>query len=171
MRVAEILALLPESESLLARYGLSCFHCSSNAFETLEEGCYSHGFTDEDLGDLVTDLNELLKDRPERPQTLTVTLPAAHALLAIAKSEGKAGQSLLVGVDEAGGFCMEFQKKSPAGTKVFFHADAPAMKLYATPLTLQRIGGATIDFRDGRFKLDLADAKAACGCGDQCGCK
>ena len=173
MRVAEILALLPESESLLARYGLSCFHCSSNAFETLDEGCRSHGFTDEDIGDLVTDLNELLKDRPERPQTLTVTLPAARALLDIAETEKKTGQSLLVGVDEAGGFCMEFQKKASAGTKVFFNTEAPAMKLYATSLTLQRIGGAVIDFREGRFKLDLADAaKGACGCGKgECGCK
>lgn len=179
MRVAEILALLPESESLLARYGLSCFHCSSNALETLDEGCRSHGFTDEDIGDLVTDLNELMKDRPERPQTLTVTLPAARALLDIAETEKKMGQSLLVGVDEAGGFCMEFQKKPAAKTKVFFHAEAPGMKLYATSLTLQRIGGATIDFREGRFKLDLENAakagcgsgKGECGCGRNCGCK
>ena len=173
MRVSEILALLPESETLLARYGLSCFHCASNVSETLDEGCRSHGFTDEDIGDLVTDLNELLNDRPERPQTLTITLPAARALLDIAEREKKEGQSLLVGVDEAGGFCMEFQKKAPAGTKTFFHADAPQMKLFATVLTLQRIGGATIDFREGRFKLDMEHASAGkCGCSKEtCHCR
>ena len=180
MRVAEILAFLPESESLLARYGLSCFHCSANAYEALDEGCRTHGFTDEDIDDLVTDLNELLGSRPQRPQTLTITLPAAQALLDIAKSEGKAGQVLLVGVDDAGGFCMEFQEKATEDSAIFSHPDVPAMQLFATSLTLQRIGGSTIDFRDGRFKLDLPASKAGlphdlatngCGCGKaSCAC-
>ena len=164
MRVSEILALLPESESLLAQYGLSCFHCSANAFETLQEGCVSHGFADEDIDDLVTDLSELLKDRPVRPEILTVTLPAAKALLKIAVSEKKKGQGLIVGVDEGGGFCMEFTSASPKDMKMFFHKDAPEMKLFATALTLQRIGGATIDFREGRFKLDLGEAAHSCNC-------
>lgn len=173
MRVAEILALLPEAEPVLAQYGLHCFHCSANVYETLDEGCKTHGFTDEDIGDLVTDLNELLESRPARPQTLTLTLPAAQALVGIAKGEGKEGQGLEVGVDEGGGFCMEFREKPAEGDRTFFHADAPAMQIFASALTLQRIGGATIDFRDGRFKLDLPEdaQKKGCACGKgECGC-
>src|SRR5438105_3122624 len=67
MRVAEILALLPDSEQLLAQHGLSCFNCSANAIENLEEGWRSHGYSDEELGDLVNDLNEMLQDRPVLP--------------------------------------------------------------------------------------------------------
>ncbi len=174
MRVAEILVMLPEAEPVIAQYGLHCFNCSANAYETLDEGCRTHGFTEVDIDDLVTDLNELLAQRPERPQTLTVTLLAAEQLHQIAKQEDKRDQGLLVGVDEFGGFCMEFQEKPAEDTKVFFHADLPSMRLFATILTLQRIGGATIDFREGRFKLDLPeDAKAgACGCSEKsCSCQ
>src|SRR3989344_3600784 len=77
MPVMEILTILPHSEALLAQYGLSCFHCSANAVETLEQGCMSHGFAMEDIDDLVKDLNELLKDAPLRPQTITLTKDAA----------------------------------------------------------------------------------------------
>ncbi len=174
MRVAEILSLLPEAEPVIAQYGLHCFHCSANAYEALDEGCRTHGFTEEDIDDLVTDLNELLKNRPERPQMLTITLPAAEQLRGIAEQEGKAGQGLLVGVDENGGFCMEFQEKASPDVRVFFHIDAPDMQIYATLLTLQRIGGATIDFREGRFKLDLPEdsMKKECACGKgTCGCR
>lgn len=173
MRVAEILALLPEAEPLIAQYGLHCFHCSANAYETLDEGCRTHGFTEEDIGDLVADLNELLIHRPERPQTLMVTLPAAEQLRTIATQEGKTGQGLLVGVDEAGGFCMEFVERASPDVRVFFHADAPDVQIYATSLTLQRIGGAVIDFREGRFKLDLPEDAISPGCscdGNECHC-
>lgn len=164
MRVAEILALLPEAEPVIAQYGLHCFHCSANALETLEEGCRTHGFTDEDIADLVTDLNGLLKSRPARPPTLTVTLPAARALRTIAEQEGRAGQDLEVCVDDTGGFCMEFRAGVPTDYRVFFHADLPLVCLFASALTLQRIGGATIDFRDGRFKLDLPEDQQTKGC-------
>lgn len=174
MRVIEILSLLPEAEPVLAQYGLHCFHCSANVAETLEEGCASHGFTTEDIDDLVTDLNELLGSRPDRPEFLTVTLPAAENLSSIAAAEGKADYVLVVGVDELGGFCMEFSPEPPPSALSFFHPDLPAMKLFATTLTLSRIGGATIDYREGRFKLDLPEADVAtekCACGKgTCGC-
>jgi hybrid cluster-associated redox disulfide protein len=176
MSVAEIVGLLPEAESVLGEYGLHCFNCSANMSETLEEGYLSHGFAENELPDLVEDLNDLLRDRPERPLKLTVTKEAGKALLGIAEKEGKARECLQVGTDEAGGFCMEFRKEPEEGSLVFFHREVPEMRLFAIPMTLQRIGGSTIDFREGRFKLDLPeDAKAAkkdgCGCGGNCSCK
>lgn len=175
MPVMEILTILPHSESLLAQYGLSCFHCSANAVETLEQGCKSHGFATEDIDDLVTDLNELLKDAPLRPQTIMLTKEAAIALRDIQKAEKKEGQGLLVDVDEHGGFAMEFAA-SDAGFSIFLNAEVPDVRIFATSQTLLRIGGATIDYREGRFKLDLPEdaMKGACGCadgGEECGCK
>lgn len=171
MGVMDILTLLPDSASLLAQYGLSCFSCSMNASETLEDGCLSHGFSTEDIDDLVTDLNEMLKDRPDRPQTLTLTEPAARALLEIIESQNKRGEGLLVGLDEHGGFCMEFQKSAASGDKTFQNDAVPEVTLFATSMTLGAIGGSTIDFRDGRFKLDMpSDTSHACACGGSCSC-
>lgn len=173
MRVSDILTLLPDSAPLLARYGLSCFSCSMNASETLEDGCLSHGFQGEDIDDLVTDLNDMLKDKPDRPQTLMLTESAARALRDIMESQNKLGEGLLVGLDEQGGFCMEFQKDALSDDKTFHNAAVPDVKLFATAMTLAGIGGSTIDFRDGRFKLDLpgdASASSGCACGGECDC-
>lgn len=173
MRVSEIVALVPESESLLAEYGLSCFSCSANAYETLEEGCASHGFSDEDINDLTADLNILLSQRPERPHTLTLTKDAAIQLKEILTGQGTLEKGLTVGLDENGGFCME-SSDMPHDAKTFQNDEVPDMRIHASVLTLKRIGGATIDFREGRFKLDLPEdaAKKSCACkdGGECGC-
>ncbi len=173
MSVAEVLALLPEAESVLGAYGLHCFNCSANTMETLEEGYLSHGFEEDQLQNLMTDLNELLQNRPPRPMKMTITKAAAEGLLTLAKAEGKEGEALQVGTDEAGGFCMEFRKEPEEESVVFFHREVPTMRLFATHLTLSRIGGSTIDFREGRFKLDLEEAKGkACACGGgSCSCR
>lgn len=176
MSVAEIVGLLPDAESVLGEYGLHCFNCSANMSETLEEGYLSHGFAENELPDLVQDLNDLLKNQPVKPLRLTLTKEGAKALLGIAEKEAKEGEGLQVGTDEAGGFCMEFRKVPEDDSLVFFHREVPEMRLFATPMTLQRIGGSTIDFREGRFKLDLPEdvkKKEGCGCGGgkgECGC-
>lgn len=172
MRVLEILALLPDAEKLLAEYGLHCFHCSQNATETLLDGCKSHGFSDEDIGDLVTDLNEMLSVQPARPQVIALTKEGAMALQNIMEAEGKLDQGLQVGLDESEGFCMEFQSVPASDDKTFCNDDMPSVRIFASPLALSRIGGATIDYRDGRFKLDMPEdaTTLSCGCGGVCAC-
>lgn len=171
MPVSTIVSLLPNAEPLLAEYGLHCFHCAANQYETLVDGCMSHGFSDDDINDLVDDLNTLLKETPTRPQTLTLTLDAAKALKGVAESEGRLDQVLLVTLDERGGFCLEFAKESDPADITVTHREVPELRVAASVATLRRIGGATIDFRDGRFKLDLPEDKHACACGGKCDCE
>src|SRR3989344_5209626 len=185
MPVREIVTLLPESEPILAEYGLHCFHCAANAYETLEEGCLGHGFEAEAIDELVEDLQNLLDAKPPRPETLTVTLDAAKTLKRLAEEESRTDQGLMVTLDENGGFCLEFSDTTSKELKTFTHAEEPTMKIFASTMTLTRIGGATIDFREGRFKLDLpADEPGLleeskkntrtcggkCGCGESCAC-
>ncbi len=70
---------------------------------------------------------------------------------------------------------MEFRKEPEEESQVFFHREVPELRLFATSLTLSRIGGSTIDFREGRFKLDLEETKNTkkeCSCGGGgCGCR
>ncbi len=171
--ISDIITLCPPAKSVLAEYGLHCTGCAGSTYETLEQGCFGHGFGDEDITALLEDLNEVLKDMPARPETITLTLPAAQAIGKIAESEGKAGEGLVVTVDGTGGFCMEFRAEPEGDEKIFFHTDAPEVRLFASSITLRRIGGSTIDYRDDRFKLDLPeDAKTpdACACGGKCDC-
>lgn len=172
MRVSDILALLPHAGPLIARYGLSCFGCSANTLETLEDGCRSHGMPEAEIDDLVADLNELLAHRPARPERIALTEDAARALHAVLEQQGKTGWGLVVALDEQGGFCMELREEPASDDKIFAHEAVPEVRLFASALTLGAIGGATIDVRDGRFKLDLPEdaRKHACTCGGTCGC-
>lgn len=176
MPILEIVTLIPEAKKVLAEYGLHCFSCAGSEFETLQEGCMSHGFADEEIDELVDDLNQMLAEMPARPETLTITTAAAHAIGKIAADENRKDEFLAVIADATGGFCMEFRPEPDAADHTFKNSDVPSVRILASPLTLKRIGGAVIDFRDGRFKLDLPEdaGKIGCGCSGEmadCGCK
>ncbi|MDB4979013.1 MAG: putative iron-sulfur cluster assembly accessory protein [Candidatus Peribacteria bacterium] len=174
MRVLDIITLCPEAENIMAEYGLHCFHCDANAFESLGDGCVSHGFSNEEVDELVDDINQIIRDLPEKSNTLTITAAAAAAIRDIAIAENRLGEGLAVIADGRGGFCLEFQPEPATDDLTFTNTDVPDMRFFAGSLTLKRIGGSTIDFRDGKCKLDLADApNSGCGCksGGTCGCK
>lgn len=173
MTVTEILTLLPDAEQLLADYGLHCFSCHLASSETLREGYATHGFAHDRLDDLVQDLNTLLSEQPQRPQELHVTKDAAEALLQIVRQQNE-GEYLEVIADNRGAFCLEMRMEKSEDHHVFGHDDVPDLTIVAVPLTLQRIGGSTIDFREGRFKLDLPSNGGGCCQGKDgggCGCK
>lgn len=171
MTVSDILIRHPQATEIMAEYGLHCFGCSANDMETLEEGCLGHGFEPIDIENLVTDINEMIENMPAKPQTLIITEEAAKQIGKIASAEGKANEGLSVLADEHGGFFMEFRKDAEHGDKTFQNEKVPDVKIFASMLTLQRIGGSTIDFREDRFKLDVEEVGGGCACGGKCACK
>ncbi len=170
MTVGVIVEQYPQASEILAQYGLHCFGCSANTLETLEEGCTGHGFDERDIENLVEDINTMIETMPPRPQTLTITQPASEQIKKIATDQGKSGQGLSVLADEHGGFFMEFRDEPELGDKTFLGESTPDVRVFASILTLQRIGGSVIDFREGRFKLDLESSDMACRCGGKCDC-
>ena len=171
MIVQDILSLCPEASDIMAEYGMHCFSCSIGGTETLHQGCELHGFDEDTMEALVEDLNDSIVNMPPRPQEITVTQEAAKAIAHIAKQEGYEGQGLTVQADAHGGFCMEFSKEPQKDDAKFSCKEEPDVHVFASPLTLWRIGGATIDYREQRFKLDLPeDLQCHSSCGDSCGC-
>lgn len=171
MTVRDIVALSPVAADIMGEYGLHCYSCSVGGMETLEEGCRMHGFDPETVDALLIDINDARDKEPRRPQMLTITKEGALGIGEIIRAEKKEGQVLVVGLDEVGGFCMEIREAADKGDLLFRNAEVPDIRIYASPITLSRIGGATIDFRDGRFKLDLPEEGECCGgSGGGCGC-
>lgn len=170
MNVLEIIAMHPEAADVLSVYGLNCHQCAFNQLDSLDAGARTHNLGDQDIENIVSDLNDLMKSVPARPKALVLTKPAAEALLDIAKQEGKAECLLRVTSDDTGGFCMEFAEALGKQDSQFGHMEVKGVALIAAGDTLSRIGGSTVDFRDGRFKLDVAKA-GSCGCnGKGCSC-
>ena len=168
MNVMDVIALHKGAEGVLAAYGLHCFQCAFNTMDSIEAGAMSHGLTDTDIENIVIDLQELIDKEPPKPQTITLTVAAAKALAKIAKQEKKKSAVLRVASDGQSGLCMEFDKKKP-DDHVFTCPDVKNVAVVASDDILWRVGGAIIDIREGRFKLDLGSDKA-CACGGKCSC-
>jgi hybrid cluster-associated redox disulfide protein len=170
MTPVDIIAVLPQAESVLGEYGLHCFQCSAGAFETLEEGCRSHGFADEAIEELIDDLNALIRDLPVHPASITVTEAAVGALRTIASEQKQKHIRLEVVPDGQGGFCLEFLEKATKEKPVWKDGGKPPVSVFVSPLVMLRVGGAVIDLREGRLKLDLReesccnDKAKACEC-------
>ncbi|HLC76127.1 MAG TPA: DUF1858 domain-containing protein [Candidatus Peribacterales bacterium] len=166
--VAEIVGQYPQVTEVLAEYGLHCFGCAASGLESIAEGCRGHGFSEEDILLLIDDLNDAIAHMPVRPQTLTITKDAALGIREIAIKEKVEEQGLSVQANRDGSFYMEFREKIEKGEIEFHHSDVPDVKIWASILTLQRIGGAVITLKDGKFKLEVGEGccreKTDCSC-------
>jgi hydroxylamine reductase len=173
--VSEIVAYYPGTTAVLAEYGFHCMGCSVGGLETLAEAATMHGMSEEDLSLLLRDLNDAVLCVKEsksgshgmRPLTLSITPDAARAVLKLGDGqEGWAG--VAVEVDESGNFYLEFREEAGPEDHVFSNEEVPELRLFVSPLTLSRVGGATIDFKNGQFKLDIENKKC---CIESNGCK
>ncbi len=173
MKIVDILALHPGAANVLASHGLHCASCTYGSFDTLEEGASLHGMSDDAFDSLMEDLQTLIASVPKRPMTLVVTLSGANALQDIAAHEGKIGSYLRVIAEEGGGFCLEFTEEKYQKDLAISHPEVPKLIIIASPETLSRIGGSTIDYREERFKLDLpaiANEQGCCSSEEGCSC-
>ena len=168
MVVQEVLTLCPNAYAIMAEYGLHCSSCAIGGKEILVDGCKMHGFDDEMIDALIEDLNDAIQEQPDRPAHIDVTREAAEALSAVAEQEGITECFLAIVMDGNGGFCMEFQDEPEKDSNMFAHDDFPKVNVAVSPTILWRIGGAKIDYRDKRFKLDLPEDGIL---GEGCGCK
>ena len=67
--IKDIVENNPGSASILTNSGLGCIGCSMAHMETIEQGCKGHGFSDEDVDELVKKLNETCEqDKPTQKE-------------------------------------------------------------------------------------------------------
>ena len=59
MNISKIIESNPEAIEILIEVGLGCIGCAFSRFETFEEGAKSHGFSDEEIDELIKKINEV----------------------------------------------------------------------------------------------------------------
>ena len=67
MTIAEILHKHPECGQVMLNHGLHCVMCHASASETLEQGALAHGFTQEQVEELVKELNKAAAGQEKKP--------------------------------------------------------------------------------------------------------
>jgi hybrid cluster-associated redox disulfide protein len=59
--IADVLEKHSDVGMLLFESGLHCVGCAASSFETIEDGCKVHGFSDEEIDKLIDKINDEIK--------------------------------------------------------------------------------------------------------------
>jgi len=62
MKISAVIARYPKAIEVFFDFGLGCAGCSGASFESIEEGAMKHGFSKDEIENLVAILNELTED-------------------------------------------------------------------------------------------------------------
>ena len=173
MTIEEIFARFPHKSQKLAQEmtnrGLHCVGCGASVWETLEAGMLSHGFSLEDVEEMVVRLNGILAEKADLT-TIALTKRAADKYQQILKEEGKEGWGLRFG-DKAAGcsgfeYVLDYSEKAEGDDQVFL---SNGVEVHVNKADVSRLIGSEIDFVDGLngsgFKISNPNVKGSCGCG------
>jgi iron-sulfur cluster assembly protein len=173
MTIEEILSSFPQKSQKLAQEmtntGLHCVGCQAATWETLEAGMLGHGYSEEELIQLIDRLNKILAQEVDL-STITLTSRAAEKYKEILKEEGKEGWGLRFG-DKAGGcsgfeYVLDYSPSAKQEDQIFL---SEGVEIHVHKQMVGRLLGCEIDYIDGLngsgFKISNPNAKGSCGCG------
>ena len=180
MIIGDILAINPgkthKIANILTDFGIHCVGCGAAGFETLEEGVLAHGYSEEELNQLVGKLNEVLKEKTETPSfenkgefKINFTESALTKLKEIIKSEAK-GEILRISVLPGGcsgyTYDMEIIQNPIEGD---FPVQQDGLNLSIDSESIELLNGTEVEFvdslKESGFKFNNPNATRACGCG------
>tara|TARA_Y100000310_G_scaffold102357_1_gene100543 strand:+ start:818 stop:1405 length:588 start_codon:yes stop_codon:yes gene_type:complete len=178
--IRDILSENPEKSPLLSEimidFGIHCVGCGAATFESLEEGVLSHGYSEEDLNRLITNLNKAINEETPKSNIeikdfkLTLSGKALEKIQDLIKSEGKEKNILRVSV-LAGGcsgytYDLELVEETPKEDLKFKQED---LQISVERDSLEYLNNTEIDFLDSLkesgFKFNNPNANKECGCG------
>ena len=173
MTIEGIFAAFPQKSQKLAQEmtsrGLHCVGCGAATWETLEAGMLSHGFSAEDVEEMVEKLNAILAEKTD-PTSIVLTKRAADKYRQILQEEGKDNWGLRFG-DKAAGcsgfeYVLDYSEKADADDQVF---QSQGVEIYVNKALVSRLLGSEIDYVDGLngsgFKISNPNVRGSCGCG------
>jgi len=177
MTIESILALFPYKAQRLSQEitnaGLHCVGCHAATWETLEQGMYGHGKTDQEIDHLLGRLNALLEEQVDR-STITITPRAAKKYLSVLESEGKQGWGIRFDEKMSGcnGFeyVLDYSQTAKEDDLVY---QSQGIEIHIKKSQLERLLGSEIDYIDGLqgsgFKISNPNVKSSCSCGSSHG--
>lgn len=177
MTISQVLELHPKAAQIMQQFGLHCFGCSINVFETLEQGIVGHGMPESTLKAMLEALNgdytSYKKDLNEKGVALSEG--AALKIVEIAQMEGRKTYGIRVKILESeGGGCscrpmysMDFEEFANEGDHILgFHH---GVTLFIDANSFEKMRGSDIDYVEtyeaAGFKIENPNAKkSGCGC-------
>ncbi len=180
MTMGDIIQKYPAAAEIMESYGLHCFGCHVNVFESLEQGSAGHGMSEEQMTSMLRELNELATKGTgaaaipivdEHAQSdVILTEIAASKLKELLEKMQKTDHGIRVSVVRGGcaGYMynMDFAQTKQADDTVM---EQHGIRLFIDNESLNMLKGMTVDYvetlQGAGFKFDNPNAKASCGCG------
>ncbi len=147
--IAEILEKMPEAQDIFITHGLQCAGCYLGAYETLEQGAAGHGFSSEEIKNVLTDLNECAKELkimnvPAKDPELTDK--AVEKIHEFQAAQEKIGFGFKIDVLKSGGefnYFLDFLEAPEPRDKTI---KSKGIKMFIAPESLRLLQNCTIDF-------------------------
>lgn len=67
MNLGEVAARWPAARAVLLDYGLHCVGCFASSYDTIDAGAKIHGMSEEEIGEMVSEMNRAITKSFERP--------------------------------------------------------------------------------------------------------
>lgn len=177
LTINQVLQRHPNAAEIMQQFGLHCFGCSVNVFETLEEGILGHGMPKSTLTEMLKALNGSLKDYQKNlsEKGIVLTERGALKIVEIAQMEERKRYGIRVKILGDGGCCsgatysMDFEEYAQEGDKILgFHH---GVTLFIDKDSFEKMKGSRIDYIEtyeaAGFKIDNPNVtEGACGCGN-----
>lgn len=128
MLIGEVAQKHPQAIEIMLGQGLHCIGCFVSPYETIEQGAKGHGFSDQQVDELVEQINAKIGGETALPEPIVAerqahfTKEAADKLKSLMQAEGKIGFGLRVsevGGKGSGSFEMDFDQSNPQSDRVF----------------------------------------------------
>ena len=186
MIINDIVTKYPDVVEILQSYGLHCFGCHVNVYESIGMGARGHGIPDETIKTMLEEANEYLNKKEngsvsenvqetsssisESTEMIKLTEKAAQKVTEIMKEQNKENYGLRIAVLRGGcaGFVynMDFEKEPVEGDMIL---EEHSVKLFVDSKTAEHMKGTEIDYletlQQSGFKINNPNAKSSCGCG------
>lgn len=186
--ISEILTINPRKSAILAEmlldFGIHCIGCGASSFETLGQGVLGHGFSEQQLGKLINDLNKVISEESETEKetkeitteifSLKLTEPAIKKVKQVMKQRKTPSSTLRVSVIPGGcsGYMYDMQFiDKPSKDDLNFKQNG--VNIAIDKKSTDMLHGMEIDYVDtlneSGFKFNNPNAEHGCGCGKSFG--
>jgi iron-sulfur cluster assembly protein len=182
-KIGDVPMINPSKAQLLNQimneFGIHCTSCGAASFETIEQGVLGHGFSEENLDKLLTDLNKAINEDSggdlkvinQNEFKLTLTSTAVTKVKEAMKSQGKKEDATLRVSVLAGGcsgflYDLQFMDKPSSEDLNFKQED---VNVAVDKKSMEMLDGIEIDYVDtlneSGFKFENPNSGGGCGCG------
>jgi len=185
MIINDIVTKYPDAVEILQSYGLHCFGCHVNAYESIGMGARGHGMPEETIKTMINEANEFIRNKEaptekeevkeapaeEKEAPIAVlTDQGAKKVTDIMKEQKKEGYGLKISVIRGGcagyTYNMDFEKEPEKDDNVI---ESKGVKMFIDKKSAEFLKGTSIDYveslQESGFKIDNPNAKSSCGCG------